>query len=61
MHQTQCHKVHERNTTPNKITYTFTHGRAQAGIVEEELRVLHLNLKATRKRLSLLHWAELEC
>jgi hypothetical protein len=53
MHQTQCHKVHERNTTPNKITYTFTHGRAQAGIVEEELRVLHLNLKATRKRLSL--------
>ena len=29
-------------------------------VLEKKLRVLHLDLKATRKRLSLLHWAELE-
>jgi hypothetical protein len=38
------------------------HGSLQADMVlEKKLRVLHLDLKATRKRLSLLHWAELEC
>jgi hypothetical protein len=28
------------------------HGTVQAGMVEEELRVLHLYLKATRRRLA---------
>jgi hypothetical protein len=34
------------------------HGSIQADLVLEELRVLHLDLKAARRRLS--HWAELE-
>ena len=29
-------------------------------VLEKELRVLHLNLKADRRELSLPHWAELE-
>ena len=45
------------------------HGSIQADIVLEELRVLHLDAKAAtgdchpkaaRKRVSLLHWIELE-
>jgi len=28
------------------------HGSVQAGMVQEELRVLHLHLKATRRRLA---------
>jgi hypothetical protein len=35
------------------------HGSVQAGVVLNELRVLHLDLKAARKRLS-PHWVELE-
>jgi hypothetical protein len=29
-------------------------------MLEEELRVLHLDLKAARKSLTSLHWVELE-
>ena len=36
-------------------------GIVQADMVlEEELRVLHLDLKAAKKMLILLHWEELE-
>jgi hypothetical protein len=39
----------------------FHHGRNQANMVlEQELRILHLDLKAPRRRLALLHGAELE-
>jgi hypothetical protein len=34
-------------------------GRVQADrVLEKELRVLHPHLKAVRKRLTVLHWAE---
>jgi hypothetical protein len=37
------------------------HGSIQAGLVlEKELRDLHLDLKAARRRRILPHWAELE-
>jgi hypothetical protein len=30
-------------------------------MLEKKLRVLHLDQKAARRRLTLLHWVELEC
>jgi hypothetical protein len=34
-------------------------GSIQAGMVQEELRVLHLHLKAARRGLSFPYWVEL--
>jgi hypothetical protein len=35
----------------SKVQSIIKHGSIQAGMVQEELRALHLHLKATRKRL----------
>ena len=41
--------------------YSEKHGSMQADMVlEKKLKVLHLDMKAARRRLTLLHWAELE-
>jgi hypothetical protein len=29
-------------------------------VLEKKLKILHLDMKAARRRLTLLHWAELE-
>ena len=40
--------------------YGEKHGSIQTDMKLEEPRVLHLDLKAARRRLFLLYWAELE-
>jgi hypothetical protein len=38
----------------------WEHGSIQAGTAQEELRVLHLDLTAVRRTLTLPSWAELQ-
>jgi hypothetical protein len=61
-------KYHDQgNSCKGQLVYSFRgsvhyhHGRKHGSLVlEKELRILHLFLKAARWRLSLPHWVELE-